>query len=91
MVISRWPQVHEEPKASTAIVELQNGNTDAVRQRYDSFGVLEGFDTNAALLLLEQEFREVVSFFASPLFLTHVKHLVPKPILGSEKNIDMRM
>jgi len=58
--------VHEDSRESSEnsiVVQLRNGDTETVGQRNHSLAVLEGFDTNAAFVLLEQEFREVVSFF----------------------------
>jgi hypothetical protein len=65
LVLSRWPQDNgdsHEGAESPPVVELRNRDSQLVGQNNKSLAVLEGFDTNAALILLEQEFKEVVSF-----------------------------
>lgn len=63
LVMSRWPQDNgdsHEGAESPPVVELRNRDSQLVGQNNKSLAVLEGFDTNAALILLEQEFKEVV-------------------------------
>ena len=63
LVRSRWSQENDSQDGaeSPAVVELRNREGQLVGQSNTSLTVLEDFDTNAALVLLEQEFKEVVS------------------------------
>ncbi|KAG0591753.1 hypothetical protein KC19_1G199300 [Ceratodon purpureus] len=62
LVRSRWSQENDSQDGaeSPAVVELRNREGQLVGQSNTSLTVLEDFDTNAALVLLEQEFKEVV-------------------------------
>ena len=64
LVMSRWPEANDgsqEGAKSPPVVELRNRDAQLVGQSNRSLAVLEEFDINAALVLLEQEFKEVVS------------------------------
>lgn len=70
LVRSRWPQVNEDIREgsneeSAAVMQSQNGNTKLDGDESTSLAVLKGFDTNAALQLLEEEIKEVVWFILS--------------------------
>ena len=64
LVRSRWPQVNEDIREGSneesAVVQSRNGHMKLDGDESTSLAVLKGFDTNAALQLLEQEIKEVV-------------------------------
>lgn len=65
LVLSRWPHENDDSQESAGsppVVELRNRDAQLVGHSNRSLTVLEDFDTNAAQILLEQEFKEVVSF-----------------------------
>lgn len=66
LVRSRWPQVNEDIREGSneesAVMQSRNGHTKMDGDESTSLAVLKGFDTNAALQLLEQEIKEVVCF-----------------------------
>nr|XP_024371207.1 probable transmembrane GTPase FZO-like, chloroplastic isoform X2 [Physcomitrium patens] len=64
LIISRWPQVKEDSQhnvESSPVVDLRNRDSKHMAEQSSrSLTTLMDFDTNAAIILLEQEFKEVV-------------------------------
>lgn len=69
LIISRWPQVKEDSQhnvESSPVVDLRNRDSKHMAEQSSrSLTTLMDFDTNAAIILLEQEFKEVVSLIDS--------------------------
>lgn len=69
LVKSRWPQVNEDIREGSneesSVMQSRNGHTKLDGDESTGLAVLKGFDTNAALQLLEQEIKEVVCLILS--------------------------